>query len=418
MERAGTAAPGTRATSVTRLVHVGPHKTGTTTVQAAFHSNRGALRERGVLYLGDQLQPTTAVKAVTGAHGGALRRRGLQEWSDLTDQARAHVGTVVLSSEFLCEADDAAARRVLDDLGAAAGHQPQVVVTLRPLSKILPSQWQQFVQSGTVTPIDEWLDWCLRTFDRKPPPLVWRRHRHHDVVARWARVAGHDHVTVVVADDARPEQLPQVFADLLGLPAEVLVPPRPVANRSLTMEEAEAARLFNRAVEQLGARRAAARDRTPVGLTMDQRMAVWRAVKKQGPDPAYQRVALPASAGERVAALAQHMVEAIESLGVQVIGDLSTLTTRGTELPDSAVHPRSVRPELVAEVAAAVLAHVVTPARAAGTPPAVDAPGQSAPGQPAPTSRGRALLERLGRRRGAGAVEPGAVSRPRSTDRA
>jgi hypothetical protein len=352
-----------RATRLTRLVHIGPHKTGTTTVQAAFHSNRGALRERGILYLGDQLQPTKAVKAVTGAQTGELQERGLRQWNGLVEEARSFDGSVVLSSEFLCEADDPTARRVLEDLGGE-GHQPHVVVTLRPLSKILPSQWQQFIQSGSVTRIDEWLDWVLSVYDRQPRPLVWQRHRHHDLVARWSRAAGPGNLTVVVADESEPAQLPQVFAGLLGLPEDVLVPPTAVANRSLRMEEAEAVRLFNAAFEELNARRAAAPNREPLELTMDQRMAAWRALKRVTPDPDYHRIALPPSATEAVAVLARHMVEAISALGVHVIGDLESLAADGAVLAEDAVRPRWVRPELAAEVATAVLAQVM-PAAAA-----------------------------------------------------
>jgi hypothetical protein len=36
-----------------------------------------------------------------------------------------------------------------------------VVVTLRPLARILPSQWQQYLQNGYCMPYLEWLDGIL-----------------------------------------------------------------------------------------------------------------------------------------------------------------------------------------------------------------------------------------------------------------
>ncbi len=351
-----------RTGSPDRLVHVGPHKTGTTTVQAAFHSNRAALREAGVLYLGDQLQPTGAVKALTGAARGDVQERGLEQWEELVAEADASGGTVVLSSEFLCEADVPVAQRVVEELGRTARHRPHVVVTLRPLAKILPSQWQQFVQSGTETPLLEWLEGALDSYDSDPPPLVWRRHRHHDVVSRWVQAAGADNVTVVAADETRPDFLPRVFEELLGLPEGVLVPPVPIANRSLTLEEAEAVRLVNASFKQLRSRsRPGARTPVVPDLTMDQRMATWRSLKRTTPDPAYHKVALPVATVERVEALARDAVEAIQALQVHVIGDLEALTAVGATLSEDALRVDSVRPQLVADVATALLGQTMSP---------------------------------------------------------
>jgi hypothetical protein len=48
----------------TRLVHIGPHKTGTTTLQGAFHLARHAASEQGVHYVGRNRQPIHAAQAV------------------------------------------------------------------------------------------------------------------------------------------------------------------------------------------------------------------------------------------------------------------------------------------------------------------------------------------------------------------
>ena len=51
---------------------------------------------------------------------------------------------MVLSSEFFADASPEAIRRVVGELDPA---KVQVVVTLRPLARIIPSQWQQCVQN-------------------------------------------------------------------------------------------------------------------------------------------------------------------------------------------------------------------------------------------------------------------------------
>jgi hypothetical protein len=50
-----------------------------------------------------------------------------------------------MSIEFFVDAEDSALRRVVEDLG---GRRVIVVATLRPLARVLPSQWQQYVQNG------------------------------------------------------------------------------------------------------------------------------------------------------------------------------------------------------------------------------------------------------------------------------
>ena len=73
------------------------------------------------------------------------------------------------------EADDETARRVIEDLGGPDVH---VVVTLRSLIRILPSQWQQYLQNGYQFPYLEWLEGILSEPPRTPTPGFWRRHRH------------------------------------------------------------------------------------------------------------------------------------------------------------------------------------------------------------------------------------------------
>ena len=53
-----------------RLVHIGPHKTGTTALQAAFHLARDRVEEQGIHYASYGRQPVTAVLAGIG-RGGA-----------------------------------------------------------------------------------------------------------------------------------------------------------------------------------------------------------------------------------------------------------------------------------------------------------------------------------------------------------
>lgn len=337
-----------------RLIHVGPHKTGTTTVQSAFHDNRAALAANGVHYLGDDLQPTRPVKAVTGAIKDEHERRvALTAWEALVAEAHASdARCVVLSSEFLCESDDQAAARVVADLGGASR---RVVITLRSIAKILPSQWQQFVQAGNGQPFQEWIEEKLTRFEKFDSDLFWKRHRHDQLVERWAKAVGPDNVTVVISDSSDPEQLPRVFTKLSGLPDGVLIPKNSVVNRSLTWEEAEAIRHFNLQNKTLNQHRRETGEQL-VTLTMAQRMAAWRHVKRRTPLSGEQKIVLPSDTVDQVDELAKSMVTSILGAGVEIIGDPSSLTaTPKRKQLEQHSQPRHVPSQVAARVANGLL---------------------------------------------------------------
>src|SRR5256884_3687714 len=238
----------------TRLLHIGPHKTGTTAIQGALHLARERLAAEGVVYPGRGRQPLWPILAVTGQP--ALRggpRPEISFWDNLVREVRevraAGDQRVVLSSEFFAEADDATARRVITDLGGARVH---VVVTLRSLTRILPSQWQQYLQNGFDFRYLEWLEGLLSEPPRTPTPGFWRRYRHDALVARWAAENGPENLTVIVLDESDRLMLLRVFESMLGLPGGFLVPEERAVNRSLTAAEAELVRLLNEEFSRRG----------------------------------------------------------------------------------------------------------------------------------------------------------------------
>ena len=158
----------------TRLVHVGPPKTATTAVQGAFHAARADLLAQGVRYVGQRRQQARAAAALT-------RRRHLPsgtttppitEWHDLVkDVRRAEEPRVVVSSEFFAAATPDMVRRVVDELDEDRLH---VVITLRPLARILPSRWQQNIQMGHVIAFEDWLHRLLDPGQLDPSTVARR----------------------------------------------------------------------------------------------------------------------------------------------------------------------------------------------------------------------------------------------------
>ncbi|GAB3999785.1 hypothetical protein GCM10029992_29590 [Glycomyces albus] len=237
-------------------------------------------------------------------------------WSELVASfAETGERIGVLSSEFFADAGDEAAARVVADLGGA---RTQVLVTLRPLAKIMPSQWQQNVQSGMATPYEEWLTELLDKPDEPTAARFWHRHRHDLFVKRWAAAADPERVTVLVVDDSQPDRLLRDFEALLGLPEETLRKEKNTTNRSLTAGETEAVRATAAAFERNGWSKALFRQYVRYGV-------VPRIKTARRPGPAESKIATPGWALERAAGIGGSMADVIAASGVRVIGDLGLL---------------------------------------------------------------------------------------------
>lgn len=300
----------------TRILHIGPHKTGTTSLQGAFHLARRAAERQGVHYAGRNAQPMNAAYAVTARTPTYASPVPMSRWRELVrDVEDAGEQRVVISSEGFCDADDAAIARIVRDLGRDRLH---IVVTLRPIGSILPSQYQQFVQGGLVTAWEPWLQAMLADPPRnEASPLFWFRHRHDELVARWVRGVGPERVTVIVADDRDHAVVPRVFERLTGLRPGTLTPEWNYANRSLTRAEIGLVRALNTSLRRVGMARMAHNKLMRVGVT--------ELIKRRPPDRDEPRLALPAWALPRVGALAREIVDGIAASGVRVIGDLEAL---------------------------------------------------------------------------------------------
>lgn len=307
------------------VLHIGPHKTGTTTLQKAFHLNREALAEQGVHYAGAKSQPMQA--AMAAASGASLATvasdAGERAWLRLVGEVRTSQARMrVVSSEFF---SDASTERIPSIIEALGGERVHVVITLRPLVRIVPSQWQQYMQNRPAVKYDDALDyegWLAQVLAEGEAPAVtpsfWRRHRHDELVQRWVDAVGAGRVTVIVVDDSDRRMLMTTFEGLLGLTPGTLEPPQESANRSLTLPEISMLRSFNREFM--------AREWDLADYTAFLRFGAVRHLLERAPGPDEARLATPTWAVARICALGGEMVQRIRAIGVPVIGDLDLLS--------------------------------------------------------------------------------------------
>ena len=296
-----------------RVLHVGPPKTGSTALQDALHQAREALVRQGVSYASRVRHEVVPARFVTGQLPDTPKWAwAAQRWEELVDAMRADgPARTVYSSEYLADATEEQIVRVVDAIGP---EDVQVVITLRPLVDIVPSQYQQYLQGGLTTDYETWL---RETFEGSEASLgFWLRHRHDALVERWARLAGRDRVVVVASDGRDFDAVPAAFERLLGLAGGTLLGLAVRPNRSMTWPEAEVMRRFNVEAQRSGL--VDAKYETLTKYAAD-------GVKERIPRPDEPRIVTPAWATARADALGAEFASAIAEAGVRVIGDLSAL---------------------------------------------------------------------------------------------
>ena len=300
------------------LLHVGPHKTGTTTLQVMLATARPQLAAHGVVYPGRERHHSRAALALSGGKAEPGEPpAGPEHWKRLLDDVQlAGERRVVVSSEYFCDLDDAQARQVVDALGRERLH---VLVTLRPLSAILPSAWQQYVRNKLRSSYPAWLTATLRKPESQQlTPSFWRRHHHDVLVERWARLLGPQNVTVLVLDPADRDLLPRSVEEMLGLPAGTLDRSLGSSNRSLTAGEIELVRQLNLELK---------RREWPdlFHRSFVRRGFVMHFTNARTPLPDEPRIVTPRWALEAAAGIGAKAAERIAATGARVIGDLRLL---------------------------------------------------------------------------------------------
>ena len=308
----------------THLLHIGPQKTGSSALQLALHQQRARLRELGVVYPGPGFRGRYAMGAGLGystPRGGP--KGSMKAWHQMLAEVQDPSARVVcVSHEAFGRGTDEQIEKTVAALG---GDRPHVLAVARRYDRLLPSQWQQRVKARITLSYDEWLRIVLG--DPAPHDRVWRNvwvpHDSVELARRWGDAVGRENLTLLVADESDRTLLPNVVEAMLGVPPGLLAPGDEVVNRSLGYGEVELVRAVNLHFEE--------------HEYSDER---YHRLVNRGLVPSLLRSPrhpddssippLPAWAWEPLVARSRARVEGLATLGVRVVGDLSSLL-----LPDS-----------------------------------------------------------------------------------
>jgi hypothetical protein len=312
-----------------RLLHIGPHKTGSTAIQVALHEAREALAEHGAHYAGSHVRPRKAVWSI-GVRGRPVgtSRPPEKHWRHLVDDVTsAGDRRVCVSNEDFGRATPEQIGRIVEDL---AGGDAHVVAVARRLDRYLPSQWQERVKAGDTRSYDEWLRVVLEpqvgdySWDREDPEYSWDRtnvwyaHDTEALVRRWTDAVGPGRFTLIAGDDGDRRLLPTTFERMLGLPAGTLQLYPDRSNRSLTWAEVELVRAVNVALVARDVPRPEVQSIVSGGIV---RPLQERAGEQTGP----RTPPMPAWAAEIVRERSAARLAVIRDLGAHIVGDPDSL---------------------------------------------------------------------------------------------
>lgn len=178
------------------IVHIGPPKTGTSSLQEALFQHRDQLLARGYDYPAFGRHPK--MPHLPGHHGLAqnLHKAGLppqlqDALRQLPDDCR-----VILSSESFAHVSEAGIEQLLQVLGA---DNVEIIYYARRWEHLLPSVWQELIKHGNSQPYLEFLN------QHTSAPAASIYLNYMNTLNRWAAVAGVENLRIFSYDNLRAE---------------------------------------------------------------------------------------------------------------------------------------------------------------------------------------------------------------------
>lgn len=333
------------ATPATRLyVHIGMPKTGTTFVQSVLHAGAARLAEQGLTLLPatrqGNIRLSLAVRESASVADEPWAATAVRRFGNRL--AKVETPRVLASDELLGGASPEQIGRLLDVCGDAEVH---VVLSVRSLSRLLPSTWQQRVQQrGESPPLEEFIA-AVAGREGVLAERWWYERGVVPVLERWAEHVPMErmHVVTVPGAGADPRSLLERHGAVLGIDASVLDEDVARPNVSLGWAQAEVLRQVKARVPRALLNR---RGYLPVGKGW---LGAEHLAPQQGEPPR-----MPASLRQWCEDEAAATIAWLRGQPVEVAGDLDDLRPQDRDFADD---PR-LEPEAVAQAAIEALTSI------------------------------------------------------------
>ena len=296
------------------LLHIGPPKTATTSIQQLLNQHGSGRSDRTTEVLTQRDAVLDLVLDDEFTKSEPMRRGG---WEKLVSAInRSHAEIVIVSDEKFSWLDSSAIAEVARAFGA---ERTQVVFGARALYRVIPSYWQELLKVGVSDSLHAWCAALLQGNAHgerlRNAGRFWRSQDLGALAERWSSGFGKRQVSCFVVDENDHARTLQNASEALGLKLLVSEKPAAVSNLSLSLQRARALQRVNEMNVRM---------RVPARV----RRAITRLAVEQLSESAVVRGAraeVPQEFLQAVRARQERMVELLQTSGIRVVGDLSTL---------------------------------------------------------------------------------------------
>jgi hypothetical protein len=214
------------------ILHVGPHKTGTTSLQRALLKEHGSEKPQETWYP-IPARPGPGHAVIAWETLGRRGREPMPAIKQLIEEAgRANCKQLVLSSEEFSGSYRSGIEYLVEQTSEVDLH---IVVTLSPIGRRVISTWQERVKHGFRNALKDANEAVLRGPGVAP-----------DFTGFFATHFPSTPISVLIVDQATPSDLYKSFSEATGVPLPAPAEPEDrMRNPSLGLVEAEVLRGFN-----------------------------------------------------------------------------------------------------------------------------------------------------------------------------
>ncbi|SPJ31297.1 hypothetical protein [Falsiruegeria mediterranea] len=168
------------------VFHIGMMKTATTYFQNIVSNNREALASQGWVYPGTRLNHQSEIYTLCGTDiswrttEASSTPESDQFVRDLSDTNNNRL----VSSEALANLTEQGIENLLSSISAPTS----VIISMRPLTTIVPSAWQQSLKGGSKSTIEDYAERFIQSFEAREGSL-YRTYAFGAAAQRWHNVA-------------------------------------------------------------------------------------------------------------------------------------------------------------------------------------------------------------------------------------